>query len=62
MHNMMGYDHRKDSLQTSSKPAYSLNGAYAVVGPKTHLFMNSNVADRSIYPHAKINSPSRTLP
>ena len=31
---------------SSSEPAYPLYGAYTVVGTKTHLVVNSNVADR----------------
>lgn len=45
MHGMLGSDHRKDSLQ--SEPSYPLYGAAVVT--KTHLVVNSNVADKGIF-------------
>ena len=61
MHNMIESDHRKDSLQTN-QPIPGIVLYYTAVGTKTHLFVNSNVADKDIYLHGKINSPSHTLP
>ena len=34
---------------------------YAAVGTKTHLVVNSNVADKGIFLHGPINSSSHTL-
>ena len=61
MHDMIESDHRKDRF-SSSEPAYPLYRAYTVVGTKTHLIVNSNVASKVIYLHGPINSSSHTLP
>jgi hypothetical protein len=58
MYNMIRSDHRKESLQ-ENQPIFCI-GPYATVGTKTHLVVNSNVAD--IYLHRPINSSSHTLP
>ena len=53
---------KQNTFSWSSEPAYPLYGAYTVVETKTHLVVNSNVADKGIFLHGPINSSSHTLP
>lgn len=50
MHDIVRSDHRKDSLQANQPILLCM---VAVVGIKTHLVVNSNVADKGIFLHGQ---------